>query len=80
MQAEIWFRDDIVNALRAVGEAGAAASIALQGDSAYAQGCQHGFAAALRSVGIAFGLGTALEGRECPKGLPDRREVEAWRG
>ncbi|MGQ9584580.1 MAG: hypothetical protein ACUVXG_04205 [Anaerolineae bacterium] len=80
MQTEIWFRDDVVNALRAVAEAGAAAAMALHSENAYSQGYQQGFAAALRAVGVAFGLASSLEDSATFPQRPRKRwEVEAWR-
>ena len=64
MQSEIWLREDILNALRAVAEAGLVSSTILSTDPAsdyargYQDGYQRGFATALRAVGAAFGLQT----------------------
>lgn len=59
MQSEIWLREDVLNALRAVAEAGlASATAASQPDTSFGRGYQQGFATALRAVGAAFGLQT----------------------
>ncbi len=61
MQSEIWLREDILNALRAVAEAGMASALAGSApDSPFGQGYRQGFLVALRAMGAAFGLQSSV--------------------
>lgn len=81
MQSEIWLREDVLNALRAVAEAGMASALATSGaDSPFAQGYRQGFLVALRAVGAAFGLQTPLAPLPWLGESPEEQEVNRWNG
>ena len=60
MALEIYFREDIVNALLAANEASASTAMAaagyIAGDPAHLQAFREGYKAALITVALAFGL------------------------
>ncbi|MGC8837912.1 MAG: hypothetical protein ACP5UM_05795 [Anaerolineae bacterium] len=81
MQSEIWLREDVLNALRAVAEAGMASALATSApDSPFGQGYRQGFLVALRAMGAAFGLQTSIAPLLRLGESPDEREVHRWNG
>lgn len=81
MQSEIWLREDVLNALRAVAEAGMASALATwEADSPFGQGYKRGFVVALRAMGAAFGLQTPLAPLLRLGESPDEQEVNRWNG
>lgn len=81
MQSEIWLREDVLNALRAVAEAGlASAMVVSQPDSSFGRGYQQGFVTALRAVGAAFGLQTHVGSLLRLAEAPQNQEESGWSG
>jgi hypothetical protein len=79
MQSEIWLREDVLNALRAVAEAGMASALAVSApDSPFGQGYRQGFLVALTAVGAAFGLQASLAPFLRLGESPDGSEVNSW--
>lgn len=81
MQSEIWLREDVLNALRAVAEAGMASALALsQPDSPFGQGYRQGFLVALRAMGTAFGVQASIAPLLRLDASQDEQEVGPWNG
>lgn len=81
MQSEIWLREDVLNALRAVAEAGMASALAASApDSPFEQGYRQGFLVALRAMGAAFGLQSSIAPLLRLDDLSEGQEVTPWNG
>ncbi len=62
MSLDIWFREDVQNALMAADEASATTAAALRAvtsDPQYLRAYRQGYRAALATIAVAFGLGHA---------------------
>lgn len=81
MQSEIWLREDVLNALRAVAEAGMASALAMSApDSPFGQGYRQGFLVALRAMGTAFGVQASIAPLLRLDTRQDEQEVGLWNG
>ena len=82
MSLDIWFREDILHALRAADQASATTAAAMDsavGDPLYLRAYRQGFRAALVVVATAFGIEDLEEEPQAParadKALPESQPV-----